>query len=100
VLAKRYAHDADILLFERTATPAPLRSGTSRLGEREAYIVAGSFVRFLIADFGLAKFRELYAQTPLVPGQRDAGKLGRWAAAYGLTIDELVVKWRRAIGGS
>jgi hypothetical protein len=59
--------------------------------------VAGSFVRFLITDFGLAKFRELYETTPLIPGTRAAGSPERWERIYGLTIDELALKWRDSL---
>jgi hypothetical protein len=96
-MARRYADRANIGFFDTAATPTPLRVLSSRLEEREIYIVAGSFVRFLIADFGLAKFRELYEMTPLVPGIREAGGPERWERIYGLTIDELALKWRSSL---
>jgi hypothetical protein len=94
-LARRYAAQADIMALERTATPARL-SGAG-LQEREGYIVAGSFVRFLIAKDGFAKFRALYALTPLVPGARNAGDPARWRRVYGRTLTELAAQWRAGL---
>ena len=97
MLARKYADRASIGLFDTVATPTPLRVISDRLEEREIYVVAGSFVRFLITDFGLAKFRELYEMTPLIPGTRAAGSPERWERIYGLTIDELALKWRDSL---
>jgi hypothetical protein len=93
-LARRYADKADISSLDKTATPTPLGFGSSKLEQRETYLVAGSFVRYLISEFGFSKFRELYALTPLIPGARNAGDVKRWEEVYGLTIDQLASNWR------
>jgi hypothetical protein len=56
-------------------------------------------VRHLIERHGLAKFRQLYALTPLVPGQRNAGGPERWQQIYGVSLDELGTAWRAQIAG-
>ena len=94
--AKLYAAQADIAALERTATPTPLQG--SGLSGREAYLVAGSFVRFLIERHGMAKFRRLYAMTPMVPGAQNAGGPGRWQAVYGAALDQLAKQWRDRVG--
>jgi hypothetical protein len=97
MLARKYAGNADISLFDRIGTPTPLRFSSSKLEEREIYILAGSFVRYLISEFGFSKFRELYALTPLVPGARNAGDANRWEEVYGLAINQLASKWRASL---
>jgi hypothetical protein len=93
--AKPLAARADMAALERVATPERLqRPG---LSEDEAYIVAGSFVRFLIERDGMEKFRAIYATTPLVPHGRDAGPPARWAAVYGKDFPTLVADWRAAL---
>jgi len=86
---------ADIAALDRLATPSRLE--LDRLAGREAYLVAGSFVRFLIERRGLDTFRRLYAGTPLVPGQRNAGAPARWQEIYGLDFDQLVGMWRNSL---
>ncbi len=93
-----FAADAAIGVFDKVATPAPLRVVAKRLQEREIYIVAGSFVRFLISEFGLEKFRELYALTPLIAGVRNAGNPNRWEKVYGHSIEQLAASWRSHLG--
>jgi len=88
----------DVAALERLATPSRLE--LDRLADREAYLVAGSFVRFLIERHGLDTFRRLYAMTPLVPGQRNAGAPARWREIYGLEFDQLVQMWRSSLGRS
>ncbi|MGB0627041.1 MAG: hypothetical protein ACPGQ5_10780 [Alphaproteobacteria bacterium] len=88
--------DADMAALERIAAPAGLRLPDLR--PRDAYLAAGSFVRFLIQEHGMEKFRELYAITPLVERGRFAGVPERWQGVYGQSFDELVAAWRAAIG--
>ncbi len=66
--------------LERIATPNPLALqvgetfyGVEPRGQARLYPMAGSFVQFLIESRGLARFRELYARTPLIPGQQNPG---------------------------
>jgi hypothetical protein len=92
--ARAYAQ-ADIIALDRLATPDRLR--LDRLGDKEAYLVAGSFVRFLIEQHGPDRFRRLYAVTPLVARQRNAGAPARWRSIYGLDLDQLARSWRAAL---
>ncbi|HSR55494.1 MAG TPA: hypothetical protein VLN73_04605, partial [Alphaproteobacteria bacterium] len=57
-----------VRIDRRYRTPRPLPRP-----QEEAYIVAGSFVKFLIETFGMGKFRELYAASPFTPGERVFG---------------------------
>ncbi len=97
VMAKRYAGRADIAFLDTATTPKPPRLMSKTLESRGVYVVAGSFVRFLIEEFGLARFRELYATTPLIPGKREAGGPERWERIYGLPIDALSSRWRQNV---
>jgi hypothetical protein len=67
--------------LDRVRTPAPL--GTV-LNERNAYILAGSFVGFLVEKHGLADFRKLY-------------ETGSYEAAYGKSLGALEKEWRSAL---
>ncbi|MGE0747473.1 MAG: hypothetical protein AB7K86_19590 [Rhodospirillales bacterium] len=87
---------AEIAALDRIATPQQL--GTDTLDEKSAYLVAGSFVRYLIETHGLAAFRRLYEATPLTPGTRDAGRPERWQAVYGVGLDRLAAEWRATVG--
>ena len=49
---------AYVSVLERHATPERLRSDS--LDEQQAYLIAGSFVRYLIETVGAEKFRALY----------------------------------------
>jgi hypothetical protein len=65
-------------------TPAPL--GTV-LREQDAYVLAGSFVGFLIERYGLEDFRKLY----------DGGS---YETAYGRSLGVLEKEWRLEILGA
>lgn len=97
-LARRLHERANLLALDGLATPS--RMLVSGLDEREAYIVAGSFVRFLVSEFGLERFREIYALTPLVPSERDAGRPERWYGVYGHDLAELERMWQDAVRDS
>ncbi len=86
---------ADFGALERLATPTRLM--LPDFDSRDAYIVAGSFVGFLIEKFGLEKFRQLYAMTPLVARERNAGAPERWQKVYGFDLATLTADWRTAI---
>jgi hypothetical protein len=62
-------------------TPRPLGSV---LNEQSAYILAGSFVGFLIEKYGLPEFRKLYES-------------GTYESAYGKSLRELEKEWRGAL---
>ena len=91
-LAAMHAGSAVMLKLERVATPAPLESV-----EENAYVLAGSFVKFLIETRGMEKFRALYDLTPLVVKRRDAGAPERWQQVYGEDYAALVAKWLNAV---
>jgi len=95
--AKKLLDRADIAALERIATPARLQ--LKGLDGRDAYIVAGSFVGFLIERYGLDQFRRAYALTPLVTGERNAGDPDRWRATYGISLENLIDAWRAAVAG-
>ena len=63
-------------------TPKPL---SSVLSEESAYVLAGSFVGFIIDKFGLAEFRKLY-------------ETGTYETTYGKSLAELEKEWRLALG--
>lgn len=80
-------------ILERT--PRRLRSDSP--GERRAYLIAGSFVRYLIETFGVEKFRALYGMTPLAPRNRDPGDPDLWGGIYGEPLSELALEWGRGL---
>jgi hypothetical protein len=92
-IARRH-RNAPLHRLDAIATPTRLEL-PGELDGREAYIVAGAFVGFLIERYGLTRFRRLYAMTPLVPRQRGgSGALERYHAVYGKAFDQLVAEWR------
>jgi hypothetical protein len=67
--------------LDRVRTPVPLGRV---LDEQSAYILAGSFVGFLIEKYGLPAFHRLYAD-------------GAYESAYGKTLDDLEREWRSTL---
>jgi hypothetical protein len=93
--------------LDAVATPGPLelRIGPDFYGEEPRgqsclYAFAGSFVQFLIETQGLAAFRRLYLQTPMVPLQQNAGSSGRWNDAYRRPLADLAAQWKSVIDGT
>jgi hypothetical protein len=64
-------------------TPRPL---STVMDEQNAYVLAGSFVGFLIESYGLPSFRGLYASA-------------NYEQIYGKSLDALEKEWRTSIGG-
>ncbi len=95
--ARPFVADADMPALERL--PVPARLQLPDLQPQGAYLVAGSFVRFLIETHGLEKFRALYATTPLVERGRFAGLPKRWHEIYGQSFTDLVDAWRVEVFG-
>jgi hypothetical protein len=62
-------------------TPKPL---ATVMDERDAYILAGSFVGFLIEMYGLPEFKRLYES-------------GNYESAYGKPLQVLEQEWRAAL---
>lgn len=76
------------IALERLPTPEPLEK-VNEQGEA----IAGSFVKFMIQRYGMDKFKELYALTPLVPMRRNPGEISRWQQVYGETCETIVDAW-------
>jgi hypothetical protein len=89
-----------------TPTHLMLRVGREMVSDGRAYIIAGSFVQYLIEDHGtdkadlMQKFHTVYHQTPLIPLQRDAGAPQRWAAVYGIDLSGLAQKWKAVVAAT
>lgn len=64
--------------LDNVRTPRPLRTV---MQEQDAYILAGSFVDFLIENYGLAMFRKLY-------------EVGSYDLVYGKNLTDLEREWR------
>ncbi len=87
----------DLARLDAIGTPTRLLL-IGELSGREAYLVAGSFVGYLIETHGLERFRRLYALTPLRPKERGgSGKVARYTAIYGRSLQLLVKNWRAFI---
>ena len=80
-----------------TSTNLTLRVDKRTVQDRWVYIIAGSFVRFLLETYEMDKFRAVYAKTRLVPLQRDAGSPQRWKEAYGHSLEDLELQWKSLI---
>jgi hypothetical protein len=74
--------------------------GEGPRGQGRLYPLAGSFVQFLIEEHGIARFRELYASTPLIPSVLNGGTPGRWRDAYGRPLTAFETEWKSLIAGS
>jgi hypothetical protein len=59
-----------------------------------SYLVAGSFVKFLIETYSLNKFRALYETTPLTPGRCTTTYPGRYKSSVGSDLARLQDEWR------
>jgi hypothetical protein len=86
--------------LDKIATPSPLRLRVGLtlyqddpVGQAHIYPIAGAFVKFLIENEGIDKFRELFMLTPLKPFERDSGSPGRWSGVYGTSLRELDARW-------
>lgn len=90
-LAKDLVDKFSIAELDRLATPARM---PGERGGRESYILAGSFVKFLMETYSLEKFRALYALTPLVVKQRVGGTPERYQKIYGKSLSHLEKEWR------
>jgi hypothetical protein len=95
--ARKLLDRADIAALDRLATPSRLQ--LDGLNSRDAYIVAGSFVGFLIERHGLRQFRRLYATTPLVERESNAGAPDRWRRIYGISLKNFTTEWRIRLEG-
>ena len=78
---QRLSEAGSLARLNSVQTPTPLGSV---LREQSAYVLAGSFVGFLIERYGLPQFRKLYA------GEG-------YEAVYGKSLDGLEREWRMAL---
>jgi hypothetical protein len=92
VLAAGYADRADLQALDRI--PTPKRVELDDLDGKASYMVAGSFVRYLIETRGMEKFRALYALTPIVPHERIPSDPVRWETVYGKPLAALAAEWK------
>jgi hypothetical protein len=79
----RLAEVPALAVLNAVRTPAPLSQVADT---RAAYIVAGSFVGFLIEQYGLPTFRRLY-------------ETGHYEEAYGKSLQRLEEEWRAHVQG-
>ncbi len=91
----------DLGALDSIPTPNPLSLAAAQKAYAEEhrvqaalYAIAGSFVQFLIEAEGLARFRALYEQTPLLAGALDAGSPARWRQIYGTALGALEAHWQ------
>ena len=84
---------------DKIATPTllTLRIGVVPYTSGYVYAIIGSFVQFLIDNYGMEKFRTLYNLTPLRPRERNEGSPERWARVYGVKLTTLERNWRSQI---
>jgi len=92
----------DLGRFDAISTPDDLTVtiGEDQYDDATTYLIAGSFVQFLIesASFGGAdKFYKLYMQTRLVPMSRNVGDPARWVSFYGQPLDKIGAHWKQRI---
>lgn len=59
-----------------------------------AYLISGSFVKYLVNGYGLMKFQQLYELTPLTPGVATPTDPARYQTIYGKSLAQLEVEWR------
>lgn len=92
----------DLSTFDSISTPDDLivKIGADWYQDDTSYVIAGSFVQFLIEHSGGAdKFYKLYMQTRLVPMGRNAGDPGRWVSFYGQPLEKIAAHWKQRIAG-
>lgn len=80
--------------------PAFAADKTEGEGRRRtySYLVSASFVKFLIHNHELSRFKALYDLTPLIPAQTRPADPGRYQRIYGKSLTELQTGWRSWLG--
>jgi hypothetical protein len=58
-----------------------------------SYLVSGSFVKFLIQNYGVDQFRALYKLTPLMPGASLPEDRGRYHRIFSKPLLDLQTEW-------
>lgn len=90
----------DLSAFDTIATPNDLivQIGDDWYQDDTSYLIAGSFVQFLIEHCGgTDKFYKLYMQTRLVPFGWNVGDPSRWSSFYGQSLEKIAARWKQHI---
>ena len=94
VAVKGKASKIRIAALDGVSTPEPLHT-SGVCDEQTCYLVAGSFVNFLVERYGMERFQQLYGMTPLKPGERGNGGLpARFDSLYQRSLEKLEEEWR------
>jgi hypothetical protein len=80
---ERLSEISSLSRLNRVRTPIPL---STVMNEQTAYILAGSFVGFLIEKYGLAEFKVLY-------------ETENYDRVYGKSLETLEKEWRSSLQG-
>ncbi len=96
---------ADLSKLDLLVTPAALTLDSAAFADLDekkrdqwSYVVAGSFVRFLIATHGMDKFRALYKATPFEAGRKITRATDNWNEIYSpKTLQSLEADWKAMI---
>jgi hypothetical protein len=93
-VATQHDHEIGDSVGLETAIPgAPNSQGESdRL--TYAYLISGSFVKYLINAYGLDRFKTLYGLSPLTPGVATVADPTRYQTVYGKSLAQLETEWR------
>jgi hypothetical protein len=91
-MARERTEKISLAVLDKVPTPNDLGRQAEPV---EAYVAAGSFVRFLVERHGMEQFRALYDLTPLIPNKRAAGSPERWRTVYGQPLEDLEAAWRQ-----
>jgi hypothetical protein len=91
--------EINLVSLDKITTPTRLmlRIEKRTIKDGWTYIIAASFVRYLIETYKMDRFHNLYMTTPLVASRRDAGRPERWNEIYGLPLTELESQWKSMI---
>ena len=90
-------HDVKLADLDAIVTPRRLQIAGA-VDERHGYMIAASFVGFLIEGFGLNRFAQLYALSPLQGEQRlrvlhRDDRTGQYVSIFGKSLDALEREW-------
>lgn len=93
-----------VKLADLDAISIPRRLELSgQINEQNAYVVAGSYVGFLIENHGLDKFKRFYELSPLQPMERVAidrhKRDPQYARIFTKNLELLEQEWLEAVGG-
>jgi hypothetical protein len=88
-LARQFRQQGRLVPLARLAETASFRAEDSNV----TYPEAGSFMRWLIDEYGLDRVRALYARAT-GPNEGAAGVRASFAAVYGRSLDDLESAWQ------